>query len=354
MSMRNSLALLALALLPLPAGAERYFAGPLVADNVSLRGYAMPADSAQVISSGAWAYDLGFDAANYWNYESSGAGYVRQIFETQTLAFGLHRGFACFFPAEASLRVSAQQSGPGMLNGFIGGFETGMAGLFQSDLFINEARTGPRPLHGSSDIVAANGRLREREADTALGSGDTALTLKFQMPSLGPLSSSSRLFANFPTAAIRSSNAFLGLGLAADLPTPLPRLLIHADARGVVPLATQDDLGLPLSLFSLGGTFGLEWDLGGLGLSVVRFPEKFTLGLHANLNQSPYQPTGLRAFDTPENDLALGLNQGFRCGAWNGKVQLWGREDFFFTNGHSYWFPYAPPDFQTGIKVSLQ
>jgi hypothetical protein len=342
--MRNSLALLALALaLPLPGRA--FFAGPLPADNVSLRGYAMPADGAQAAADGAWAYELGFDAANYWNYESGAAGYVRQIFETQTLAFSLRRGFTWFLPAEAGLRLSAQQSGEGMLNGFIGGFESGMARLFNSNLFINDARTGPHPLHGSSDIIAANGRLRQRQADTAIGAGDTALTLKFKMPELGPLSSSSRLFANLPTAAIRSSNAFLGLGFAADLPTFSPRLLIHADARAVVPFAAQDDLGLPLLPLSVGGTLGFEWNPFG----------QSSLGLHANFNQSPYQPTGLRAFDTPENDLALGLNQGFRWGARSGKIQLWGREDFFYySNGHTYWFPYAPPDFQTGLKISFQ
>ena len=338
----------------LAAGTPAFFAGPIHSDNSGLRGYAMPVEAATWLDGGAWGYELGLDAANYWTYENRGSlGMIRQVFETQTLALGLRRGFALGLPMEARLQVALQQSNAGILNGFISGAESGMASAFGSNYFINDYRSGDFALKGNSDITRVGGHTRVRQADQGAYLGDTQLGLKAGLYQSGGASLSSRLLLNLPTAAERGNGAFAGLGLALAQPSPFSRLQLILDGRMVAPIG-DDEMGLPMLPVSFGSTLGLEWNIGGwLGL-----PERLSLGLQWNDVQSPYQSTGMRAFDAAQNDLSFGLHHGISMGARLLTWQLWGREDFFFLplQGRvlTGWLPYAPPDFQAGLSFSIQ
>jgi hypothetical protein len=334
-----------------------FFAGPLYSDNSSIQGYAMPVESARLLKPGQGSWDLGFNVANYFTYESQSAGWVEQIFEEETWRLGLAYGFEWGLPWEIRLKSALSQSHAGFMNGFIGGTEQFLYRSTGGDFFLNPYRSGPDALAGDWDEIHVDGHDLSRTPEQGWALADSSATLKLGWPLPERQELSARFLFNAPGIAARSNGAFAGLGLAWTW-TLTQRLALQLDGRGELPFQNQNGFGLALKPFFFGWSSGLEWSAGGLGFGFLRLPEKFSLGFQINSAQSPYQQTGLRAFDAQVNDITLGLHYGFAVGERLIVWELWGREDFSFDSNSPFlgtnWLPYAPPDFQAGLGLTLK
>ena len=337
-----------------------FFAGALYSDNSGLRGYNMPVDVAEVLGEGKWGISLETDASNYWNYcEWYDGRYLStalQIFEIQTAAVNLRTGVNLGTPLELGLRMPLQQRNPGILNGFIEWFEGGLFGKSRNQYLVNSYRVGYKPIAGNYDFVSIESHTRELEPFSEPRLGDGMFTVKKCLADSGLQRCSFRMMVNLPFGGEYSNGHYAGLGLGLDQPSPWQRLVFHLDGRAVVPFEGENSYGLELSPFSLGLTAGFEWNVDDLGFWVVRFPGDTSLEIQVNSNQSPFQTTCVWFIDVPQNDFTFGFSHGFQAGPVKGTWQIWGREDFIVDTSWSVpveLLPYSPPDFQAGIRVSI-
>lgn len=336
--------LLALALGASLAAEPNFFAGPPPGQG-GLRGRPYLPERASLLTAGAWTACLDLSAANFLTHEINPDAFVQQRFETgrARLAGGLGLG-----AAEWDAHLDLDWRGSGLLNGFIAGFEQGFADLFRDRELVNPDRVGPGALRGGADRGRVEGLTWERPSSAPLGLGGAGLQAKLRAWELGRSRAAWRLALDLPGLG-RGAGPSLGLGLGAEAAWPSPRLQWRSDLRLFVPLRLRDELGLGLKL-APGFSAGAEWQLAGGGSS----PWGFSAGLDISSDQSPYTPTGLRAFDVPQQDLALSLNLSFPARSLRGLLRLWGREDFaFLQEGWPTLRPMALPDFQCGLGLEL-
>lgn len=330
-----------------PGDRRRGF-GLLPAENNGSLGPAMRADDASVLARGRTAVVVQADAANYLTDVGGSDTYLYQKFERQTLSVEVRRGLkSAVFPAlEAGVRLDVRRRDPGVLNGFIAGWEKGMAAVTRDDQFVNDDRVGEWALTQPGEEIVSDGRVLRAGGDSTKPSlGDLTFTLKAALTRGDPARFVPQVAARLTACLTRpgaddGNGDFLGAGVSIAQPVSR-RLTAHADLRALKTVAALDPLGLPLKPWAAGGSAGLEW----------RLLKNTSVGVQANYDTSASGAAGLLA-DEPRSDLTVGLSHLARLGAERLLVQLYAREDVRVSEGDVSLYPYSPPDLQAGVKLT--
>jgi hypothetical protein len=321
--------------------------GLLPSENTGSLGPAMRADDANVLEPGRVAVTFHGDAANYLTLVGNERDGLYQQFERQTLSVEVRRGVKqTVFPAlEVGLRLDARRRAPGMLNGFISGWESTVAGLTKDDQWVNDDRIGEYALTGTGEELVQNGRvLRRSDGRSKLSFGEAAVTMKALLVRMDPARKIPQLAARLVVdlarpGALDANGDFLGAGLSVAQPLTR-RLTAHGDARFLKPVTATDELGLALRP-GFGATAGVEW----------RALKKTSLGLQVSWDRSPVDAPGLWA-DEPRSDLTVGVSHLAKLGTERVLLQAYLREDVLFDGSYISLFPYSPPDLQAGVRAT--
>ncbi len=327
--------------------------GLLPSENTGALAPAMRTESASVLSAGKSAFALQGDAANYLT-DQGFSRWVYQKFERQTVSLEYRRGLKTeLFPAlELGLRVDARRRRLGALNGFISGWEHGLAWLAQNKDFINDDRGGEYGYSGTGESIGLDGKvLRQDDGRSRYRVSDAQLVLKAALLRSSPgrfvPDVALRFVANVSNPkSLDSDGDFVGAGASVSQPVGR-RTTLHADARVLKPKGERDALGLELKNFAFGGTLGVERriDCGKV--------KDLSFGLQFNHNQSPHKPVGQVAIDGSRSDVTLGFSYLAKISGQQVLFQLYGREDINFSGGGGgYLTPYSPPDFQAGLRAA--
>jgi hypothetical protein len=310
------------------------------------RGYVLSGESADVTAPGLGQISLHTLAENNFYREQTETFLITQRYETHTLAVGYRRGFklAGLPRFELGAQLQVHQRDDGVLNGFIVGFEDLFATLTGRSGARNQLRLGVGSAPPLGTFVTRNSQTIYEAAGGGTGFGDISLVAKAILRDSAPASGRTRVAARVVLNRTEKSEFtegnFVGFGLSADKKLS-GRLALHGDVHATKILDRVSQVGLPLKPVSFGFSAGPELRLLG-GTSV---------GLQIDGNSTPYEPTGVSAFDTSYGAVTLGVSHTFRTGSRELVLQTYGRENMnlpFYVRWNT------DPDFSVGLKLTIR
>ena len=309
------------------------------------RGYVLPGESADVAAPGAVHLSFHTVAANNFFREETADFLITQRFEAHTAAVGYRRGFkAGILPRiELGGQIQFNQSGHGVLNGFITGVEDLWVSLTGRVASKVDLRTNPATRLPLGTVVTRDGRPIYRTAGDDHVIGDMYLVAKALVRDRAPASGATRVAVR---AALNVSGShaftqgnFAGAGLSAERKLT-EWVAVHGDVRVNLFLDRVSPWGLPLRRASLAFSAGPEF----------RIARNTSVGVQVNGSGTPYLPTGTVAFDEGYGDVTLGLSQRFGLGGPRVLLQVYARENMTL--------PFrirmnTDPDLSIGVKLGI-
>jgi hypothetical protein len=297
-----------------------------------------------VVEPGRSRISVGFETANNLLRQSGEANTLTYKSETHAVTFDYRRGMTT---RRVELGVSAglYQQNDGFLNGFIGSFEH-LAARVAGPGAVNPVRSGPNALIGTTWNIDVNGVQRQGDAKNSLRLGDLNLQIKtaLRRPTAGEdrTEVSARFAARIATGGPFSKTTSVGGGLSLQHRLNR-RFSMFSDTRVVLPLASKDGDGIALRrrpvLDATGG---------------INFRASTNMMLTAQLNyaDSPYESTGLPAYDNSFTDVTFGFRYRMKRSLVLG---FYTAEDFNAGRtmpGADFMSPYGPADFKIGAEVT--
>jgi hypothetical protein len=322
--------------------------GPVPVDQAGAgrRGYVLPVDGSDVTAQGASQFSIHTVAANNFFREQTGDFLVSQRYEAHTIALEYRRGFSLrSFPRfEIGGQVQLHESDTGMLNGFIQGFESAWATLFNNPSSINKLRLGDATLLPQGTLIARNGAALYRDGGSGSGVGDVSVTAKAAVLDGDPSSNAARLSArigiNLAGSSQFSGGNFVGAGLSLDKKL-LRGVAFHGDLRATLVLDRVSMWNLPLKRMAYGFSAGPE----------LKLSRNSSLNLQIDGSSTPYLPTGTLAFDKGYGDITFGYGHRFKVGSREVTTQLYLRENMNMPFQVRW---NTDPDLAVGIKATIR
>ena len=320
-----------------PAAWEPIGLAPVDQAGAGRRGYAMAGESAHVAPPHTGSLSLHIVAANNFYVEGTTALQISQRSETHMLAIEYRRGFKLRrgprFEVGAQLQVG--ETGAGILNGFIAGFEDFVHASLRSRIAT------PPPL-GTS--VVRNGRPIYQSAGAGGGVGDLTVVAKALLRDRPAASRETRVAArlvlNVSGAPAFTNGTFVGAGLSVERKL-FEWVALHGDARASLSIDRVSAWGLPLTRGVASFSVGPE----------LRLAANSSLSLQYEGSTSPYQATGTVGLDSGYGHVAVGLNHRF-SGPWRPfNAQLYARENMNLPFSVRW---NTDPDFTVGLKITLR
>jgi len=305
------------------------------------RGYALPAEGADVLEPGTSQIALHTVAANNFYREQTQDYLITQRYETHTLAVDYRRGFkATHFPRfELGAQVQLSERDSGFLNGFINGFEKlcfSMSGVPSAKTLLRTEGT-PLPLGA---FVTRNGLPLYVAPGGGAGVGDFSVVAKAQLLDAAPRSGGTRVAArvglNVSGKSQFAEGNFFGVGVGLDKRV-LSWAALHGDVRATVALDRMSSWNLPLRRTTFGFSVGPE----------IKLSRDSSVNVQIDGNSTPYLPTDTLAFDKGYGSITIGLGHRF------GPVvsQIYARENMNLPFRVRW---NTDPDASFGIKISLR
>ncbi len=320
--------------------------GPIPVDQAGAgrRGYVLPGEGAGVLEPGASEVSLHFVAANTFYREQTDNALISERYEAHTAALEFRHGVrvGALPPLELGAQVQFTESDSGMLNGFISGFEDWWAGLTGRESAKNQLRSSAAVAPPLGTVVI-HGQSFYAERGDRSGFGDVLVTAKMRLHDAPPQSSGVRVAAraalNLSGATAFTQGNFAGFGISLDKKV-LSWAAVHADVRGNLIFDSESAFGLPLSRSALAFSFGPELKLTRNG------------GLHLQIDGSttPYQPTGITAFDSDYGAITVGASHRFSAGQRHVLAHLYARENMNLPFRVRW---NADPDLAIGMKLTI-
>lgn len=321
--------------------------GPIPVDQAGSgrRGYVLPGEGTDVTAPGQDQVSLHTVAANTFYREQTKDFLITQRYETHTVALGYRRGFrtAIFPRLELGGQVQFTQSGGGVLNGFIEGFEDLWVSVTGSASAKNNLRTSPGALPLGT-VVSQRGRPLYRATGDDSGFGDFYFMANALVRDAAPSSRQTRvavhLGLNVAGSSAFTQGNFAGIGLSLEKKLA-GWAAFHGDVRAHFILDSESVWGLPLKRTSLGFSVGPE----------LKLTRNTAVSLQIDGSTTPYLPTGVAALDDDYGDVTLGLSHRFKAGRRHLLAQIYARENMILPF-QVRWS--ADPDFALGIKATIR
>ena len=301
------------------------------------RGYTLPGESADILDPGAKQLSIHSVTANDFYLENTNGLAISQRSEAHSLAVELRRGFkpARWPRFEVGVQMQFVESDPGMLNGFITGFENLVGAPLRSKM------TTLQPL-GTS--IARNGQLLYHSSADGSGFGDVYVVAKAIVHDAAEGSSATRVAArmavNIAGASQFTLGNFVGGGLSVDRKLS-DRLALHGDMRGTFVIDRTSVWTLPLKRGVFAFSVGPE----------LRITQSTSVNLQLDGSTTPYQPTGTVGLDANYADVALGVNHRFTRGRRPVIAQFYARENMDMPFSVRW---NTDPDFAIGLKLIIR
>ncbi len=333
-----------------PKARDYVATGPLPAGDYSgsLRGPSLATEGVGVLKPGAARLDINVSAANYFNNEDAGQnGFVRQKFETHTVALQARFGLQTARPVEVGVEARLQKQNRGFLNGFIDEIEHGASAMFGNPDLVNPDRSGPTAMTGVVNLVRLGKQVIQQGDVSRAEAGDLTFIIKATLneTDIGSFvpALAARLALTVATGGRFSSVSSVAAGLSAQ-ESLSRKLYIHGDLRAIKPIAQKDPNQPPLKSGAIGGTVGFEYFV----------TPKTSIGAQVDVQSSPYKKTGVHAFDDVYSDVTFGISHLAEFASRKVLIRLYGKEDFNVNpTSRGRLAPHGDSDFKAGISVSI-
>jgi hypothetical protein len=310
------------------------------------RGYVLPGESTEITEPGADQVSFHAVAANTFYREQTGTFLISQRYEAHTVALGYRRGFKVgSLPRfEIGGQVQLNESDNGVLNGFIQRFEDMWVSVSGRTSAKNQLRTSPATLPPLGTLMTKNGRPLYRAAGDSSGFGDVYVVANALLREAAPSSTGTRVAArvalNLSGMSEFTQGNFAGMGVSVDKKLT-GWAAFHTDIRGNLFLNRTSHWGLPLKRASFAFSVGPE----------LKLARNSSISLQIDGATTPYQPTGVVAFDDDYGDITLGLSHRFTTGRRRLLAQIYARENMNLPFRVRW---NADPDLSIGIKATIR